>query len=201
MGHQVGTEKEEGGRRRRRWRRGEQQSQSRLCVIYQCFFSCSHCLCKKKKVYHGKRGRFLYFQCQQLVLCQQIIALIELWKVPPEYEASMSSFPLALPLFICIGQILCRDIWALHLSLLPNPPPDHSEKGEESEGSSSDENGESDTNHPLGVNSGSDSSLSPSKTKHWKPNRKYDGLASTIAVLALACWTMCLPVLYRDFIW
>jgi RNA polymerase I-specific transcription initiation factor RRN7 len=164
------------------------------------FFSCSHCLCKKKKVYHGKRGRFLYFQCQQLVLRQQIVALIELWKVPPEYEASMSSFPLALPLFICIGQILCRDIWALHLSLLPNPPPDHSEKGEESEGSSSDENGESDADHPLGVNSGSDSSLSPSKTKHWKPNRKYDGLASTIAVLALACWTMRLPVLYRDFI-
>ncbi|KAJ3970560.1 hypothetical protein EV361DRAFT_915329 [Lentinula raphanica] len=57
------------------------------------------------KLYHGARGRYLYFQCQQLILRKQISALMTLWELPKEFE------------------MLCRDIWALHLSLLQDPPP------------------------------------------------------------------------------
>ncbi|KAL1743761.1 hypothetical protein HDZ31DRAFT_40258 [Schizophyllum fasciatum] len=56
------------------------------------------------KLYHGARGRFHYFQCQQLILRRQINELRALWDLPPEFEA------------------ICRDLWALHLSLLPSPP-------------------------------------------------------------------------------
>ncbi|EGO01877.1 hypothetical protein SERLA73DRAFT_177450 [Serpula lacrymans var. lacrymans S7.3] len=55
--------------------------------------------------YHGARARFHYFQCLQLLLRHQVLALTALWELPPEFE------------------IICRDIWALHLNLLPNPPP------------------------------------------------------------------------------
>ncbi|OSD04228.1 hypothetical protein PYCCODRAFT_1387083 [Trametes coccinea BRFM310] len=56
------------------------------------------------KLYHGERARFHYFQCLQLIFRMQASALIRLWRLPPEFE------------------IICRDVWALHLSLLPNPP-------------------------------------------------------------------------------
>ncbi|KAL1694517.1 hypothetical protein GGG16DRAFT_47033 [Schizophyllum commune] len=56
------------------------------------------------KLYHGARGRYHYFQCQQLILRRQINELRALWDLPPEFEA------------------ICRDLWALHLSLLPTPP-------------------------------------------------------------------------------
>ncbi|KAE9389637.1 hypothetical protein BT96DRAFT_866263, partial [Gymnopus androsaceus JB14] len=57
------------------------------------------------KLYHGSRGRYLYFQCQQLILRKQIAALTRLWNLPKEFEMA------------------CRDLWALHLSLLSDPPP------------------------------------------------------------------------------
>ncbi|KAI0650789.1 hypothetical protein C8Q79DRAFT_1007021 [Trametes meyenii] len=56
------------------------------------------------KVYHGERARFHYFQCLQVILRMQVAALTRLWELPPEFE------------------FVCRDVWALHLSLLPNPP-------------------------------------------------------------------------------
>ncbi|EKM59233.1 uncharacterized protein PHACADRAFT_87096 [Phanerochaete carnosa HHB-10118-sp] len=56
------------------------------------------------KLYHGERGRFHYYQCLQLLLRLQAAALIRAWKLPPEYE------------------VVCRDVWTLHLSLLPTPP-------------------------------------------------------------------------------
>ncbi|KAI1795209.1 hypothetical protein LXA43DRAFT_882600 [Ganoderma leucocontextum] len=56
------------------------------------------------KLYHGERARFHYYQCLQVVLRMQIAALTRLWGLPPEFEKT------------------CRDIWALHLSLLPKPP-------------------------------------------------------------------------------
>ncbi|KAL1761086.1 hypothetical protein FB107DRAFT_201738 [Schizophyllum commune] len=56
------------------------------------------------KLYHGARSRYHYFQCQQLILRRQINELRALWDLPPEFEA------------------ICRDLWALHLSLLPTPP-------------------------------------------------------------------------------
>ncbi|KAJ4481643.1 hypothetical protein C8J55DRAFT_535845 [Lentinula edodes] len=57
------------------------------------------------KLYHGALGRYLYFQCQQLILRKQISALITLWNLPKEFE------------------MVCKDLWALHLSLLQDPPP------------------------------------------------------------------------------
>ncbi|TFY64273.1 hypothetical protein EVG20_g5993 [Dentipellis fragilis] len=56
-------------------------------------------------LYHGARAQFHYFQCLQLLLRKQIVALTKVWDMPPKFE------------------ITCRDIWALHLSLLPTPPP------------------------------------------------------------------------------
>ncbi|KAI0349413.1 hypothetical protein OH77DRAFT_1499561 [Trametes cingulata] len=56
------------------------------------------------KLYHGERARFHYFQCLQVILRMQVTALMRLWELPPEFE------------------LVCRDIWALNLSLLPNPP-------------------------------------------------------------------------------
>ncbi|PPR07036.1 hypothetical protein CVT26_005237 [Gymnopilus dilepis] len=57
------------------------------------------------KLYHGARGRYHYFQCLQLILRKQIAALTALWDLPPEFA------------------VICRDVWALNLSLLPDPPP------------------------------------------------------------------------------
>ncbi|KAL5508308.1 hypothetical protein ACEPAH_5927 [Sanghuangporus vaninii] len=56
-------------------------------------------------LYHGDRARYHYFQCLQVLLRMQIAKLKELWKLPPDFE------------------IVCRDTWALHLSLLSSPPP------------------------------------------------------------------------------
>ncbi|KAI0053573.1 hypothetical protein FA95DRAFT_1481367 [Auriscalpium vulgare] len=58
------------------------------------------------KLYHGARAEYLYFQCLQLLLRKQIVALAKAWDLPPEFE------------------VVCRDVWALHLSLLPTPPPE-----------------------------------------------------------------------------
>ncbi|VDC07301.1 unnamed protein product [Peniophora sp. CBMAI 1063] len=58
-------------------------------------------------IYHGPRARFHLYQCMQLLLRKQISILTELWELPPEFE------------------IICRDIWTLHIDLLPfNPPPE-----------------------------------------------------------------------------
>ncbi|KAM5540486.1 hypothetical protein V8D89_005944 [Ganoderma adspersum] len=56
------------------------------------------------KLYRGERARFHYYQCLQVILRIQVAALTRLWELPSEFEKT------------------CRDIWALHLSLLPNPP-------------------------------------------------------------------------------
>ncbi|THH19848.1 hypothetical protein EW146_g1408 [Bondarzewia mesenterica] len=60
------------------------------------------------KLYHGARAQYHYFQCLQMLLRKQVAALTKLWDLPPEFEARL---------------IICRDVWALHLSLLPSPPP------------------------------------------------------------------------------
>ncbi|KIO12719.1 hypothetical protein M404DRAFT_123763 [Pisolithus tinctorius Marx 270] len=57
------------------------------------------------KLYHGDRARFHYYQCLQLLLRKQISALISLWNLPQEFE------------------MVCRDLWALHLTLIRDPPP------------------------------------------------------------------------------
>ncbi|KIY74023.1 hypothetical protein CYLTODRAFT_416300 [Cylindrobasidium torrendii FP15055 ss-10] len=64
---------------------------------------------RNEELYHGRRGTYLYYQCLQLILRKQIAALKELWLLPVDFE------------------LVCRDIWALHLSTLPEadaPPPE-----------------------------------------------------------------------------
>ncbi|KAI0254701.1 hypothetical protein BJV78DRAFT_1273782 [Lactifluus subvellereus] len=51
-------------------------------------------------LYYGARAQYLYFQCLQLLLRKQIAALIRLWELPTEFE------------------IICRDLWSLHLKPL-----------------------------------------------------------------------------------
>ncbi|KAF9495406.1 hypothetical protein BDN71DRAFT_1391630 [Pleurotus eryngii] len=58
----------------------------------------------KCTLYHGARGLYHYYQCQQLILRHQVAVLVREWSLPPEFE------------------MICRDVWALHLSLLPTPP-------------------------------------------------------------------------------
>ncbi|KAL9712889.1 hypothetical protein Ac2012v2_004129 [Leucoagaricus gongylophorus] len=57
------------------------------------------------QLYHGARGRYHYFLCQQHLLRMQVEAITKLWNLPPEFE------------------IVCRDIWSLHLSLMRDTPP------------------------------------------------------------------------------
>lgn len=42
-------------------------------------------------VYHGARGRYHYFVCQQFVLRIQIEAVTKLWDLPPEFEVRIST--------------------------------------------------------------------------------------------------------------
>ncbi|KAF9008975.1 hypothetical protein BDQ17DRAFT_1406924 [Cyathus striatus] len=188
------------------------------------------------KLYHGARGRYHYFLCQQLILRKQIAALTKLWDLPCEFEASLFYF------------VVCRDIWALHLSLLPNPPPDEphtfvddkildkdtgmiktgsmptppldrlsevspDSKVKESEGEDETKDSEDSEMEDLMLENSEISSSSddgegnmegPSTRtavtkKGGKGQHRYESPASTIAVLVVACWTLRLPVLYRDF--
>ncbi|KDQ29357.1 hypothetical protein PLEOSDRAFT_1076122 [Pleurotus ostreatus PC15] len=56
------------------------------------------------KLYYGARGLYHYYQCQQLILRHQVAVLVREWSLPSEFE------------------MICKDVWALHLSLLPTPP-------------------------------------------------------------------------------
>ncbi|KAG2348989.1 hypothetical protein BDR05DRAFT_902854 [Suillus weaverae] len=175
------------------------------------------------KLYHGERARFHYYQCLQLVLRKQIAALIALWDLPPEFET------------------VCRDIWALHLTLLPRPPPaepyhhmreqkvNDSDAGdtkpsldnpEESRSdddgddhqssSSSSEEEDSELAELLRENSEFSSSDEEKAKDHASQKQgvqssyqfvgTYDRPVNCIAVLVVACWTMRLPVMYKDFI-
>lgn len=52
--------------------------------------------------YSGEEARFLYSQSLQLLFRLQVAALQKLWSLPPGFEA------------------LCRDVWSLHLLMLPH---------------------------------------------------------------------------------
>jgi len=177
------------------------------------------------RLYHGDRARYHYFQCLQLVLRCQIKSLIELWKLPPEFE------------------IVCRDIWALHLSTLPRPispePLLHREDGEvepsspikhspEREPARSDQSrdvgGEGSGSESIGSSSSEEEEdpelealleqLSASSEdgdpdppsapiEQTCPARKAWGVhelpANNIAALILACWDLRIPATFRDF--
>ncbi|KAF9569285.1 hypothetical protein CPC08DRAFT_623499 [Agrocybe pediades] len=181
------------------------------------------------KLYHGARGRYHYFLCLQLIFRKQILALTQLWDLPPEFE------------------VICRDLWALNLALLPDPPPaePYHHAQESLMGEEQDSQNVSDTDEDEDVKSVADgdeqklddvtpeeeeeeeeedpelealmrenSDISDSsdegeddeartsvpKKKHFSKGKSpYESLASTIAVLVVACWTMRIPVMYQDF--
>ncbi|KAF9652177.1 hypothetical protein BDM02DRAFT_3089587 [Thelephora ganbajun] len=177
------------------------------------------------RLYHGDRARYHYFQCLQLMLRHQIKALTELWKLPPEFE------------------IVCRDIWALHLSTIPyvisaepllhkqdgephsSPPIRRSPERElvesgrsqdvKGEGSDSESTGSSSSEEEedpelealleqLSASSEDDdlySSSAPIKQTQQthKARGVYELPANNIAVLILACWTLRIPITFRDF--
>ncbi|KAG5639283.1 hypothetical protein H0H81_004944 [Sphagnurus paluster] len=158
------------------------------------------------RLYHGARGRYLYFECLQLLLRKQVAALTGLWRLPKEFE------------------IMCRDLWALQLELLPHPltaepytyaeairDEDVKEDSEsEEETSESDEEDAEDeemaallrANSDLDESSGEEGEKKERPTgkgKGTKGRRVYESPASTISVLLVACWMMRIPVLCRDF--
>ncbi|KAF8316894.1 hypothetical protein DL93DRAFT_2134848 [Clavulina sp. PMI_390] len=59
----------------------------------------------QSKAFHGDEAGYLYYQAVQLILRKQVVVLRREWKLPPEFE------------------IICRDLWLLHLSSLERPPP------------------------------------------------------------------------------
>lgn len=134
-------------------------------------------------------------------------------------------------------QVVCRDVWALHLALLHNPPPaedghmqdDTQAVDVEGEGDNgSEEHRTTDTgegeiedrksddgaeleallheNSELEESSDEDEDDEKEVEKGKESSRRgqgpnvYEKPASTIAVLMVACWTMRVPVLCRDFI-
>lgn len=204
-------------------------------------------------VYHGARARYHYFQCLQLLLRKQIVALTSLWNLPPEFEVSLFNSYNFLFHFPNIDQTICRDVWAVHLSLLPSPPPAEpyfhfqesrgktqltrqdtvianadtppdgenpsEEQGKSEESSSSESSDEEENEDPeiaalLRENSASGTSdddggiVDPALKISGTPPRQaggnslqtlYDSPASNVAVLALACWMMRIPVMCADF--
>ena len=147
------------------------------------------------------------------------------------------------------GQTVCRDLWALHLSLLSDPPPaepylhaqenvgadrrdpedareqtpldsdqeagssDESDRNEEEEKKQAlnvDEEEEEDSELEALMRENSDLSSSsdedeaqgkslPKKKGKRKGRSVEESPVSTIAVLVLGCWTLRIPVMYRDF--
>lgn len=140
-------------------------------------------------------------------------------------------------------QIVCRDIWALHLSTIPHaispepllhredgeseppsptkgfpeqepvgPEPSQDVKGEGSDSesvgsSSSEEEGDPELEallEQLSASSEDDErDLSSAPIEQTHPARKvwgpYELPANNIAVLILACWTLRIPITFRDF--
>ena len=192
-------------------------------------------------MYHGDRARYHYFQCLQLVLRHQIKALVELWKLPPEFEVRPSS--LALGIVSDPSQTACRDIWVLHLSTIPHavspepllykqdgePEPSSPVKGfserelvhPEESGVAGDEGSDSESAVSLSSegdedpelealleqleasSEDDDPDLSSAPIEQTRIARKARGVyeipANNIAVLILACWTLRIPVTFRDF--
>ncbi|PPQ98550.1 hypothetical protein CVT24_004041 [Panaeolus cyanescens] len=183
----------------------------------------------------------------QLIFRKQVSTLIDVWRLPAEFE------------------VICRDLWALNLALLPDPPSaepyDFSQENKtgkeenaqsqsgdaqkrkanvsqsgEAAGSDSDHEGEDATNvikdeeisnAPEDVDDDDDDELdelmrenseisstsdddqeekggvdgeTATNTKSGKRRGRlmYESPACTIAVLMVACWTLRLPIMYRD---
>jgi RNA polymerase I-specific transcription initiation factor RRN7 len=71
-------------------------------------------------VYHGARARFHLYQCLQLLLRSQVATLTRLWGLPPEFEVGCCLISL---FSLTSAQVICREIWTLHLSAMSSPIP------------------------------------------------------------------------------
>lgn len=159
------------------------------------------------KLYHGNRARYHYFQCLQLLLRKQVAALVRLWALPDAFEA------------------VCRDLWALHISLLEQPVPpepyfhlqefaEPSKQKAPAQESDSEPDEGAELEELMRQNSdvsseeeGGNTSDGPADAPQDSSggNRKTSRRASetpisTIVILVLTCWTLRIPALYRDFI-
>lgn len=115
--------------------------------------------------------------------------------------------------------MVCRDVWALHLSVLPRPPEPEPWIYAQNKGGSNNQDDKSDTDTDTDESSGSDSLLDDllreasesdgselpesraqetvHRSRAW---RRYERPVGNIAVLMLACWMMRVPVMYADMI-
>ncbi|KAF8351379.1 hypothetical protein F5887DRAFT_1069097 [Amanita rubescens] len=156
------------------------------------------------QLYHGARGRYLYFQCLQTLLRLQVSTLTKLWSLPTQFE------------------VVCRDVWALNLCLFPNPIHGDTDEtqvtGEDKESDTDirDTNDQSDSldqdeemdqllRESSESSSDSDGEENPKVQVNFNAERKTkgtrleEGPASTIAVLVVTCWLLRIPVMYQDF--
>ena len=179
-------------------------------------------------VYHGARARFLYFECLQLVLRKQIAVLRREWGLPDKFEVRRTRVECVLHAAWLLRwpgvQVVCRDVWALHLSLLPRPPVseeevygDVEEDGSDGESSSSSRSsGSSESSQDtllaelMGEVSGSSSGTDDGadgggkgkeRAPRWVSARnRYEKPVGNVAVLMVACWVMRVPVMYGDIV-
>lgn len=47
-------------------------------------------------VYHGKQARYHYMECLQLMLRMQVVSLMRIWQLPPDFEVVVASTILCL---------------------------------------------------------------------------------------------------------
>lgn len=66
-----------------RQKRGIRSQANPQCT---CFTICRATSPGTFAVHHGARGRYLYFQCLQILLRLQVSALAELWSLPTGFE-------------------------------------------------------------------------------------------------------------------
>ncbi|KAH8830488.1 hypothetical protein DL96DRAFT_1593150 [Flagelloscypha sp. PMI_526] len=157
-----------------------------------------------KELYHGMKARRLYFQCLQIVLRHQIQDLTKLWHLPPEFES------------------VCRELWALYLSVLPEPVPDmsavvlrcRSPEYAEVPSPSTSKTRPLEEKRPSLFADGSDSEgsfvLDPDPElddllrQHEELSLSSDeasgGESVRLLVLVMGCWMLRIPILYRDLL-
>ncbi|KAF8621574.1 hypothetical protein AX15_007600 [Amanita polypyramis BW_CC] len=165
------------------------------------------------QLYHGAKGRFLYFQCLQNLLRLQVSALVKLWSLPAEFE------------------VVCRDVWALDLCLLSRPIYSDVDEAHGTEGDtgsvalgpdknkpSADSQEESDSfehdsdmhqllrEEPESEDESEDGEIQKTRIEPSTQQKNSskgvlleEGPGSTIAVLVVTCWLLRIPIMYQDF--
>lgn len=73
-------------------KKNEQRSNANPQCTFQPFWFTQTSVIYRKQVYHGARGRYHYFLCQQHLLRMQVEAITKLWNLPPEFEVQNSTY-------------------------------------------------------------------------------------------------------------